>query len=368
MLMLAGAGGLPLVLPGCGMLTPKPPEPTRAVAYVSNADSREISVLSLDLVTGAVQALQTVPVAGTVMPLALSPDKRFLYAALRSEPYAVVSFAIDPATGRLRSIGHSPLPDSMPALATDRSGRWLFAASYGGNKVSVSPIGADGLAGAASQVLPTGKNAHAVVIAPDNRHLFVPTLGSDQVMQWRFDAGSGLLAPNEPPTIDITKGAGPRHLVLHPDGRFAYLLDELDASVELLGLDAATGTLTPRRRWSTLPPGFTGKPWAADLHLTPDGRFLYTSERTSSTLAMWAVNAASGELALLGHEPTEKQPRGFAIDPTGRWLLAAGQVSNGLSVHAIDRRSGLLRRQASMTLGKNPNWVEIVALPQPVNR
>ena len=122
-LALAGAGGLPLVLPGCAMLTPKPPPPTRAVAYVSNADSRDISVLSLDLATGAVQPLQTVPVGGTVMPLALSPDRRFLYAALRSEPYAVVSFAIDAATGRLQSIGQAPLPDSMPALATDKTGR-----------------------------------------------------------------------------------------------------------------------------------------------------------------------------------------------------------------------------------------------------
>ncbi|WP_284615434.1 lactonase family protein [Aquabacterium humicola] len=362
-LALAGASSLPLVLPGCGVLSPKLPEPTRAVAYVSNADSREISVLSLDLATGAVQALQTVPVAGTVMPLALSPDRRFLYAALRSEPYAVVSFAIDRATGRLQSIGQSPLPDSMPALATDRSGRWLFAASYGGNKVSVSPIGADGLAGAATQVLPTGKNAHAVVIDAGNRFLFVPTLGSDQVMQWRFDAATGLLAPNAPAVVDTTKGAGPRHLVLHPNGRHAYLLNELDAAVELLDLDAARGTLAPRQRWSTLPPGFTGKPWAADLHLSPDGRFLYTSERTSSTLAMWSVDAASGTLDLIGHEPTEKQPRGFQVDPTGRWLLAVGQVSNGLSVYRIDAASGRLTRQSSsMRLGRNPNWVEIVGL------
>lgn len=361
-LALAGASCLPLVLPGCGVLSPKPTEPTRAVAYVSNADSREISVLSLDLATGAVQALQTVPVAGTVMPLALSPDRRFLYAALRSEPYAVVSFAIDRATGRLQSIGQSPLPDSMPALATDRSGRWLFAASYGGHKVSVGPIGANGLAGAAAQVLPTGKNAHAVVIDPDNRHLFVPTLGSDQVMQWRFDASAGTLTPNVPAAVDITKGAGPRHLRLHPNGRLAYLLDELDASVELLAFDAAKGTLAVKRRWSTLPAGFTGKPWAADLHLTPDGRFLYTSERTSSTLAMWSVDASNGDLTLLGHEPTEQQPRGFAIDPTGRWLLAVGQLSHGLSVYRIDPAGGRLTRQSSMPVGKNPNWVEIVVL------
>ncbi len=336
---------------------------TATVAYVSNADSREISVLSLNRGSGEVKTLQTVAVSGAVMPLAVSPDRRFLYAALRSEPFSVASFGIDPRTGTLTPRGTVALPDSMANIATDRTGRWLFAASYGGHKMSVSPIGPDGAAAAAAQVLATGQNAHAAVPSLDNRFLFVTNLGSDQVMQFRFDAGSGQVSANAPAAMPGRTKAGPRHLVFHPNGRFAYLLDELDAGVNLLAFDAASGTLRTLRSWSTLPPDFSGKPWAADLHLTPDGRFLYTSERTSSTLAMWAVDGASGELKLLGHVATAKQPRGFGIDPSGRWLLAAGQLSNSLSIHAIDPASGMLDAGKTHPLGKNPNWVEVIELP-----
>jgi 6-phosphogluconolactonase len=335
---------------------------TATVAYVSNADSREISVLGLDRASGELQPLQTVAVGGSVMPLAISPDKQFLFASLRSEPFSVASFRIDRARGTLTPVATTPLPDSMANLATDRSGRFLFGASYGGHKLSVSPIGTDGSVAAASQVLPTGQNAHAAVVSADNRYLFVTNLGADQVMQLRFDAAAGTLATNAAPLPGRPK-AGPRHLVFHPNGRFAYLLGELDGSVDLLGYNAASGTLTLLRSWSSLPAGFGGKPWAADLHLRPDGRFLYTSERTSSTLAMWTVDPVSGELGLIGHVPTEQQPRGFAIDPSGRWLLAAGQLSHRVSVYAIDPASGRLALQKSHPVGKNPNWIEIVDLP-----
>ncbi|ROZ64176.1 lactonase family protein [Ramlibacter sp. WS9] len=333
-----------------------------AVAYVSNADSKDISVLALDRDKGTVKAIQTVETGGMVMPLALSPDKRMLYAALRSEPFSVASFSIDSSTGSLKRVGTAPLPDSMANIMTDRTGRWLFAASYGGNKISVSPIGADGVAGAAVSVLPTGKNAHAAIIDAANKNLFVTNLGSDQVLQYSFDAASGKLTPNTPPALATRPGAGPRHLVLHPNGRHGYLLHELDATVDLVSYDPQRGTLSVLKTWPTLPAGFTGKPWAADLHLTPDGRYLYTSERNSHTLAMWAVDTTSGELKLIGHQPTEKQPRGFQIDPSGQWLLAVGQTSHAMTAYKIDPATGKLAAQASLPLGKNPNWVEIIEL------
>lgn len=331
--------------------------------YVSNADSREISVLALDPAKNDLLRVQNVPVTGQVMPLALSPDKRFLYAALRSRPYSVASFRIDAASGRLDAIGVNPLPDSMACVATDRTGRHLFAASYGGHKMSVGPIGADGVARPATQVLATGQNAHAVLVAPSNRHVFVSNLGSDVVMQLRFDAANGTLSPNAVPAFQQRAKAGPRHLVFHPNGRFVYLLNELDATVDVLAHDADAGILSSVQTLSTLPAGFSGKPWAADLHLTPDGRFLYTSERTSSTLATFAVDAASGRLTLRAHTPTEQQPRGFNVDPSGRYLVAAGQLSNAATLYAIDAGTGGLLPLRHHSLGKNPNWVEIVSLP-----
>jgi 6-phosphogluconolactonase len=333
-----------------------------AVAYVSNADSRDITVVALDRAKGTVQARQNVDTGGMVMPLALSPDKRFLYAALRSEPFAVASYAIDARSGALTRIGSAPLPDSMANIMTDRTGRWLFAASYPGHKISVSPIGADGVVGTPSAVIPTGKNAHAAIVDASNRHLLVTNLGSDQVLQFDFDAASGKLTPGNPPAFKTRTGSGPRHIVLHPDGKHAYLLHELDASLDLLAYDAQRGSLSLVKTWSTLPAGFGGKPWAADLHLTPDGRFLYTSERNSNTLAIWRVDGATGELALVGHQPTEKQPRGFQIDASGQWLLAVGQASNQLTAYRIDPATGGLTPQATLPMGKNPNWVEIVDL------
>jgi 6-phosphogluconolactonase len=331
--------------------------------YVSNADSREISVLSMDSANGALSAQTSVSVPGQAGPMALSPDKRFLYIALRSQPYALLSFAIDKASGALHQIGSAPLPDSMAHIATDRTGRTIFGASYGGHKLSVSPVDADGVAGEPKQVLPTGQNAHATLVDPSNRFVFVTNLGSDLVMQWRFDAARSELSPNDPPTFAARDKAGPRHLVFHPDGRHVLLLNELDAGVDVLAFDPERGTLSRTQTLSTLPKGFTGKPWAADIHLTPDGRFLYTSERTSSTLASFEFDAPAGKLKPLAHTPTEQQPRGFAIDPSGRWLIAAGQLSNALSVYAIDRSSGGLQKVGSMPVGQGPHWVEIVERP-----
>lgn len=333
------------------------------VVYVSNADSGDIRVLQLGA-DGALNEAQRFDTGGMVMPLAASPDRRRLYAALRSEPLAVLTLAIDAGSGRLRKLGEAPLPVSMAYLACDRSGRFVLSASYGGNQVAVSPIDAQGIVQAAQQVLATPPNAHAVQTDPSNRWAFATSLGGGQLMQYRFDADTGRLTPNEPPALVIREGAGPRHFRFHPNGRFVYLMNELDATIDVLAFDTEPGMLAPLQTVASLPPGFDGgAPWAAELHLTPDGRFLYSSERRSSMIAAFAVDAANGRLSLISHTPTETEPRGFAIDPTGRFLLAAGQKSDRLTVHAIDGASGRLTTLHSHPMGRNPNWVEIVDLP-----
>ncbi|MFN9475556.1 lactonase family protein [Acidovorax sp.] len=332
--------------------------------YVSNADSQDVSVLELDRGAGTLKPVETVPLAGMAMPMAVSPDRRVLYVALRSQPFRVVSLAIDPASGRLRKLGEAPLADSMANIDTDATGRWLFAASYPGHKITVNSIGKDGVVGAVQQLIPTAPNAHAIHADAANRHVFATSLGGDNLSAWRFDAETGRLTAHEPAITSVApEKSGPRHFVWDRAQRYMYLVNELDAAVHVMAYDAARGTLRSVQRTTALPAGFAGKPWAADLHLSPDGRTLYASERTSSTLSTFRVDAATGQLQPLGQVPTEKSPRGFAVDSSGRFLIAAGQESHSLSVHPIDPATGIPGTPTRVPAGKNPNWVEIVDFP-----
>jgi 6-phosphogluconolactonase len=337
--------------------------------YVGNADSQDITVLQLkaggDLVPVATTAVPGPSKPGGSLPLAISPDKKFLYAGLRNEPFSVVTFAIDPKTGKLDFVGPGPLQDSMAYIVTDRSGKFLLGASYGGNKVTVNPVGPNHVIEQVQQSIATEPNAHCILPDPTNRYVLHTSLGGDLIYQDRFDAGTGKLTPNTPPTVSVKAKGGPRHLVFSPNRKFVYLVNELDAAIYVFPWDAKTGTLHKEVQVaSALPKDFSGKPWAADIHLTPDGRFLYASERTSSTLAAFRVDTKKGTLTAIESYPTEKQPRGFSIDPTGRYLLAAGQLSNSLTSYAIDKASGKLAKLKEYPMGKNPNWVEIVNLPK----
>ena len=332
--------------------------------YVSNADSQEISVLELDRSQGTVKPVETVNVGGQVMPMAVSPDKRFLYAALRSQPFRVTSFAIDPATGKLRKLGEAALADSMANIDTDATGTWLFAASYPGHKITVNSIDKEGKVGAIQQLVPTAPNAHAIHADASNRHVFATSLGGDNLSAWRFDSETGRLTAHEPALTTVApEKSGPRHFVWDRDQRHMYVLNELDAAVHVMAYDKERGTLRAVQRTTALPAGFTGKPWAADIHLSPDGRTLYASERTSSTLSSFRVDAATGQLQPLGQVPTEKSPRGFAVDASGRFLVAAGQESHHVALHPIDPATGIPGTPTRVPAGKNPNWVEIVDLP-----
>lgn len=334
--------------------------------YVSNAESREISVLRLDREARVLRPVQTVPVTGTAMPMAISPDKRFLYVALRSQPFAVTSFGINPSTGELSPIATSPLPDSMAYIATDRTGRFLLSASYGGDKLALNGIAANGtVTSEPVQIVATRRHAHAVLTDRSNRRVFATNLGGDVVLQFNFDTATGQLSPNTPPFIETEKGQGPRHLVFHPGERFAYLLNELDATINIYPYDAAAGVIGSRiQRTSALPDGFQGgAPWAAEIRITNDGRWLYASERRSSTLSVFEVDAGTGQLRRTAVVPTEEQPRGFSLDAAGQFLVAVGQKSNAATLYAVHPATGHLSAVHRLPLGKDPNWVEIIDLP-----
>src|SRR6187399_203142 len=331
--------------------------------YVSNAEDGTIGMYTLQA-DGSLQPGARVPAAKVVMPMAVTPDKRFLVAAVRSKPYEAYTYAIDKKTGELKLTGKGPLAESYPYITIDRSGRYLLGASYGANQIGVNPIGKDGKVGAPIQVIPTARNAHAIRTDNTNRFVFVPHLGTDQIFQFVFDKKNGKLTANTPAVVQLKQGSGPPHLIVSKDNKFVYLLNELTATVTTLALDAKTGTLTEVDSASALPPdtklgpgaprGAVGAPgqaprntdndiWASDLHLTPNGRFLYAAERTSSTLGAFRVDAASGKLSFVGSTPTEKQPRGFAIDPAGKFVVVSGEKSDTISTYAIDGDSGALK-------------------------
>lgn len=336
--------------------------------YVSNAEDGEIASYLLSR-SGELALRGRAKAAAQVMPLAISPDRRRLYAAVRAKPFSVHVFGIDPATGTLSPHSVAPLAESFPYLSLDRTGRYLFGASYGGHLVSVNDVGSDGrVAPKPSQVIPVGRNAHAILADRTNRFAFVPALGTDQIFPFALEGGA--LRPAAPP-VQMEPGTGPRHLAFSADNRFVYVVSELRGSVTTFSL---TNGLLTEIATATMPTSLRpGKPrgpdasprdrtndiWAADIHLTPDGRFLYTSERTSSTLCAFKVESASGKLAWLGATPTEKQPRGFAIDPQGGFLVASGEESTTLSVHAINR-DGSLGAARRFPGGRGGNWVEIV--------
>ena len=330
-----------------------------AYVYVSNADSGDISVLHM-AADGALQLQNTVPVGGNLMPMAISPSQHMLYAARRSDPMAVVSLAIDPQSHDLHRVGESFLPASMAYVGTDMTGRFLLAASYPGHQLTISPVKPNGTVGTVQQVVPTGPNAHAIMASPCNRYVLATSLGSGELMVYAFHAETGRLSPAS--TWHARTGAGPRHFRFDPAGRFVYLLNELDGTVDVLAWDAQQGRLSSvQGSCDILPPGFTGKPWASDLHITPDGRYLYTSERTSSTLAHFAVDAVTGHISPRGHTAVEAQPRGFAIDATGQHVLVVGQLSHHLSRYEINRETGQLTLRQRLLVGQGPNWVEILA-------
>lgn len=341
-------------------------------AYVGNADSNDISVFKM-AESGEMTPVQTaaftgVEKPGASTPLAITPDHRVLIAGVRSQPFQAVSFAIDPKTGQLNHIGNGPLADSMANIAIDRGGKVLFSASYGGNKVALNPLQANGVVAEPKQVIPTGLNAHAFLPSPDNRFVFATNLGSDQVLAFAFDATAGTLTPSDPPVHKVPEKSGPRHFVFHPNGKFVYLIHELNGDVAAFSYTARDGAWDEIQRTTALPEGFSGKdsgqkPWAADIHITPDGRFLYASERTTNSLTAYKVDADSGKLTTIGNVPTEKQPRGFHIDPAGRYLAAVGELSDSMTVYAIDQSSGALSKLKSYPTGKKPNWVEFLTLP-----
>lgn len=335
---------------------------------------------AFDRHAGALKLLGTTEGVRNASYLAFDPQRRFLFCVNEFKEYqgqasgAVSSFRIDPATGALTYINTVASHGTDPChLIVDATGRFVLIANFASGSVCMLPIGTDGSLGEAVQVIQhagssidprrqAGPHAHAVEFDNDNRYVFVPDLGLDRVMIYAFDATLGQLTPNpHQPFVAVAPGAGPRQLAMRPDGRFAYLINELNSTMTAYRYDTAKGMLHELQTLPTLPEGFVGQSTCAEVQMTPDGRFLYGSNRGHDSLAIYQVDTASGRLCCIGHHGTGgKIPRNFEISPCGRFLAAANQDSDNVVMFRLNPESGTMTATGEAVAAGTPICVRFV--------
>ncbi|MFU1792667.1 lactonase family protein [Paenibacillus azoreducens] len=260
-----------------------------------------------------------------------------------------VSFHILPEEGKLREINRANALNG-PSCHIQRSAdnRYLTLASYHKGSISLVELKADGSVGPVldirnhqGQGLEQKSHVHSSFYSPDQRFLFVCDLGLDTIFIYRIDSGEGKLVLHG--EAKVTQGAGPRHLTFHPNGKFAYVINELDSTVTAFSYDADQGALTEIETVSTLPEGTTVDNGCAEITISEDGRFLYGSNRGHDSIVVYAVDPAAGRLNVIQHVSVEgKHPRHFSIVPGGRYVLAVNRDTNNLTVFARDGESGKL--------------------------
>lgn len=328
--------------------------------YVSNSGSEWLSHFVMDAETGALEPQPDIALEGTPGAATTNAAQTLMFVALRSQK-KLASYRLDKATGGLTPISTASLDDGPPYVATDNTDRFLLASYYRAGKVSVHGIGEDGrLSDQPLQEVSTDEHAHSIQTDRANRFAFVPhTNPANAIYQFRFDEKTGRLTPNEPPYIQPATPEGPRHFVFHPHQDLLYSINENGSTVSAHRFDAAVGTLASFQVISTLPDGFDGKNTTAEIKMTPDGRFLYASNRGHDSLALFAI-AADGTLAAKGHFATEAVPRFFELDPSGRYVLAVGQKSGRLASYRIDADSGALEPLQGYEVGEGPLWIQFV--------
>lgn len=337
--------------------------------YVTLSEEDRMAVYSVDPESGVATLTDEVAVSGRPAPLALDPGRRVLHVGRRRENL-VTSFRIDPERGEASEIGTIAVDSDPCFLGTDRSGGWLLSAYYNAGRLAVHRIGPDGAAQAPpTEWLRTATGAHALQTDPSNRFAFGPHIeredGLNAILQFRFDAATGRLVPNDPPRVDPGGPLGPRHFCFHPRLDLLYASNEQGCSVTAYRLDPRAGTLAPVQTVTTLPAGFEGASKCSQIQITPDGRFLYAPNRGHDSIACFALDAADGALTAVGHARAEAVPRAIGLDPAGRFLYAAGLETGRMTTYRIDRDSGVLQAEELWEVGAGPMWVLITDLGRP---
>ena len=328
--------------------------------YTANTKSEGIYVCRLNMSTGQIR--QTKTVKNVVEPSYLTVDqkRKFLYAVNEVSEFegkpsgAVSAFRIDASSSEPTYLNQKASKGGWPCYLTlDRTERFVLVANYKVGNLSVLPVNNDGSLGEATAVVQhqgssinrerqEGPHAHCIVVDRSNQYAFAVDLGIDKIIGYRFDARKGNLTSHT--VIEAKPGAGPRHLTFHPNNRYAYVINELDSTMTAFSYDPSGGLLRPKQTLSTLPSDYSGENTCADVHVSPNGKFLYGSNRGHDSIAVFEINEKSGELKPVEHVSTGgKTPRNFTIDPTGTFLLAANQKSDSVVTFRIGTATGRLK-------------------------
>jgi 6-phosphogluconolactonase len=361
LLFLLPAVALPDTRPSAPQKKPKLEKLWVYVGTYTGIGSKGIYRFDLDLATGKLTSRGLAVAAAQPSFLAIHPNHRFLYAVGEVADFggkdtgAISAFSIAAKTGKLTLLNQQPSGGAGPChLVVDKEGKHVLAANYNGGSVCVLPIRDDGSLGKATAFKQhkgssvdkdrqKGPHAHSINLDAANRFAFVADLGLDKVLIYRYDARKGTLTENDPPSVALPGRSGPRHFAFHPDGKNAYVINEMKSTVTALDYDARHGILKPVQTVSTLPRGFKGNTSTAEVQVHPSGKFLYGSNRGHNSIAIFAIDAKTGKLSFIAHQADQiKTPRNFGIDPTGTFLVVANQDSASLVVFRIDPKTGKL--------------------------
>ena len=345
--------------------------------YLSIAGEKRIAIYTFNVSDGAITFQENVNVSGSPGPLTLSPCGNYLYAGLRSSR-EIATFRINQDSKQLTLLRTTQLDADTCYIATDKTGRFLLSAYYGAGKVTVHSIADDKtVQGEPIQTIETAPHAHYIETDKSNRFAFVPhTVPRNAIYQFHFDPETGMLSENSFGNKNPDEPVGPRHYCEHPNRPIFYFSNENGSSVSTYNLQEgdsetevsksgvpdytvhdAPGLLWHVQTLSTLPSDFDEKNTCAQIHIDPQGEFLYVSNRGHDSIAMFSINETSGELTAIGHQSTEPTPRVFNIDGTGHYLFAGGQGSGKLATYRINRESGILEPLKRYDVGENPMWV-----------
>jgi len=353
------------------------------VGTYTDGSGQGIVLLDLDPATGVLTSQGVVGESRSPSFLAIDASKRHLYSVNELTGEAgktsggVSAFVINPKDGKLTHLNTESSAGAGPChLVIDRTGKNVLVANYSGGTVASLPITADGsLAAATSTIAHKGKvadpkrqgkpHAHSINMDPANRFAIAADLGLDKLLVYQFDPEKGILTPNDPPSVSTAPRSGPRHFTFHPDGRHAYVINEINCTVTAFEYDPDRGVLKETQTIRTLPEGVEVKPSdsTAEVVVHPSGKFLYGSNRGHDSIAIFSIDPATGKLTHVGHQKTEgKTPRNFAIDPTGQFLLAANQGTGNIVVFRVDQKTGKLEPTGKSIEVKSPVCLKFVPI------